>query len=88
MTLAEQQNADLCNGIKRRLPSEWECMFVPIRMGSMSVPEQAFEKATEQLGVAKAARRALLNELVSTLRAEQDKMLRRFRARLEEDGST
>ena len=75
MTLAEQQYADLCNGIKRRLPSERECMFVPVIMGSMSIPEQAFEKATEQLGVAKAARRALLNELMSTLqksRAGQD----------------
>ena len=87
MVLAEQQYADLCVGIKRSLPSEWECRFVPVILGSMSIQERVFEEAMEQLGVAKAVRRALLNELMSILLAEQDKMLRSFRARLEEHGS-
>ena len=87
MALAEQQYADLCVGIKRSLPSEWECRFVPVILGSMSIQERAFEEAMEQLGVAKVVRRALLNELMSILLAEQDKMLRSFRAQLEEHGS-
>ena len=53
----------------------------------MSIQELAFEEAMEQLGVAKAVRRALLNELMSILLAEQDKMLRSFRAQLEKHGS-
>ena len=54
----------------------------------MSFQERAFAEAMEQLGVAKAARRALLNEIVSILLAEQDKMFRSFRAKQEENGST
>ena len=34
--LAEQQYADLCEGIRNSLPPTWECCFVPIILGSIA----------------------------------------------------
>ena len=45
--LAEQQYADLCEGIRNRLPSTWECRFVPIILGTMAIQEQAFGEAMQ-----------------------------------------
>jgi len=53
--VAEKQYADLCEGIKRSLPSEWECRFVPVILGTMSISEKTFGEAMEQLGITKAA---------------------------------
>ena len=45
--VAEKQYEDLCAGIKNSLPSEWECRFVPIILGRMSISEKVFGEAME-----------------------------------------
>ena len=83
--LAEQQYADLCEGIRGSLPPTWECRFVPIILGSMAIQERAFEEAMQQLGITKAGGRALMGTLMNILLEEQDKMLRSFQAQLGEN---
>ena len=46
--VAEKQYADLCEGIKNSLPSEWECRFVLVILGTMSISEKFFGEAMEQ----------------------------------------
>ena len=82
--LADQQYADLCEGIRNSLPPTWECRFVPIILGSMAIQERAFEEAMQQLGITKAGGRALMGTLMNILLEEQDKMLRSFQAQLGE----
>jgi hypothetical protein len=77
--VAEQQYADLCEGLKSSLPPEWECRFVPVILGAMSISEQAFGEALEQLGITKIAGKALWQALMSILLEEQDKMLGSFK---------
>ena len=43
--LAEQQYADLFEGIRSSLPLTWECRFVPIILGIMAIQERAFGDA-------------------------------------------
>ena len=86
VNVAEKQYEDLCEGIKNSLPSEWECRFVPIILGKMSISEKAFEEAMEQLGISKAAGKTLRQTLMNVLLEEQDKLLRSFNAQLGENG--
>ena len=76
--VAEQQYAHLCEGIKSSLPPEWECRFVAVIFGTMSISERAFREAMEQLGITKIAGKSLRQALMSILLEEQDKMLRSF----------
>ena len=86
VNVAEKQYEDLCEGIKNSLPSEWECRFVPIILGKMSISEKAFGEAMEQLGISKAAGKTLRQTLMNVLLEEQDKLLRSFNAQLGENG--
>ena len=83
--LAEQQYADLCEGIRNSLPPTWECRFVLIILGSMAIQERAFGEAMQQLGITKAGGCALMGTLMNILLEEQDKMLRSFEAQLGEN---
>jgi hypothetical protein len=85
--VAEQQYADLCEGIKSSLPSEWECRFVLVILGTMSISEKAFGEAMEQLGIKKVVGEALRQALMSILLEEQDKMPRSFNTQLCENGT-
>lgn len=84
--VAEKQYADLCEGIKRSLPSEWECRFVPVILGTMSISEKTFGEAMGQLGITKVAGKALRQALMNILLEEQDKLLRSFNAQMGENG--
>ena len=84
--VAEKQYEDLCEGIKNSLPSEWECRFVPIILGKMSISEKAFGEVMEQLGISKAAGKTLRQTLMNVLLEEQNKLLRSFNAQLGENG--
>jgi hypothetical protein len=66
--VAEKQYADLCEGIKHSLLSEWECMFsVPVILGTMSISEKTFGEAMEQLGITKVAGKTLRHTLMNVL---------------------
>ena len=80
--LAEQQYADLCEGIRHSLPQTWECRFVPIILGTMAIQEWFFGDVMQQLGITRASESTLLPMLMNILLEEQDKMLRSFKAQL------
>jgi len=84
--VAKKQYADLCEGIKNSLPSEWECRFVPVILGTMSISEKFFGEAMEQLGITKVAGKTLRQTLMNVLLEEQDKLLRSFNAQLGGNG--
>ena len=81
---AEAQYRDLRQGIQMSLPEGWECVFVPIIAGTLSVGEDAWNDAMETLGIAKSTGQRIRKELVNTLLEECDNILRSYYAQLRE----
>ena len=70
--------------LQMSLPEEWECVFVPIIAGTLSVGEDAWNDAMETLGIAKSTGQRIRKELVNTLLEECDNILRSYYAQLRE----
>ena len=81
---AEAQYRDLRQGIQMSLPEGWECVFVPIIAGTLSVGEDAWNDAMATLGIAKGTGQRIRKELVITLLEECDNILRSYYAQLRE----
>ena len=85
---AEAQYRDLRQGIQWSLPEGWECVFVPIIAGTLSVGEDAWSDAMEALGIAKGTGQRIRKELVNTLLEECDNILRSYYAQLREGAAS
>ena len=81
---AEAQYADLLKGIVTCMPPGWVCTFVPVVVGSSSIPEEEWDKAMAALGVPKTRGTALRAEMMRVMLDGQDSMLRGYRAQLAE----
>ena len=57
------RTSDLCQGIKWSLPSGWECRFVHIIVGTVSVGEEEWRRTMSVLDVAKAKGQHIRKEL-------------------------
>ena len=81
---AEAQYRDLCQGIQRSLPEGWECIFLPIIVGTVSIGEDEWGNTMEALGIAKGAGQRIRKELMKALLEECDNILRSYQAQVRE----
>ena len=80
----EAQYADLHQGMVTCMPPGWVCTFVPVVVGSSSIPEEEWDKAMAALGVPKTRGTALRAEMMRVMLDGQDSMLCGYRAQLTE----